>query len=144
MKKISLYSDGSSLGNPGPGGYGTILKFNGHKKSISGGEIMTTNNQMELKGVIEGLKLLKEPCEVEIISDSKYVVQAINEWLASWIRNGFKTAAKKPVKNYELWQEYIEVSKKHKIKATWVKGHAGHLENEECDQLARSFAESLK
>eukprot|EP01155_Anaeramoeba_flamelloides_P037753 Anaeramoba_flamelloidesc28375_g1_i1.p1 GENE.c28375_g1_i1~~c28375_g1_i1.p1 ORF type:complete len:130 (+),score=0.03 c28375_g1_i1:185-574(+) len=129
MKKISLYSDGSSLGNPGPGGYGTILKFNGHKKSISGGEIMTTNNQMELKGVIEGLKLLKEPCEVEIISDSKYVVQAINEWLAGWIKNGFKTAAKKPVKNYELWQEYITASKGHKINATWVKGHAGHPEN---------------
>ncbi len=144
MKQINLYSDGSSLGNPGPGGYGTILSYNGHEKKISGGEALTTNNRMELKGVIEGLKLLKEPCEVEVISDSKYVVQAINEWLAGWIRNGFKTAAKKPVKNDDLWKEYMEVSKDHKIKGTWVKGHAGHPENEECDRLAREFAENLK
>lgn len=144
MKKINLYSDGSSLGNPGPGGYGTILSYNGHEKKISGGETLTTNNRMELKGVIEGLKLLKEPCEVEVISDSKYVVQAINEWLEGWIRNGFKTAAKKPVKNDDLWKEYMEVSKDHKIKGTWVKGHAGHPENEECDRLARDFAENLK
>lgn len=144
MKQINLYSDGSSLGNPGPGGWGTILEYNGHIKEFSGGNPMTTNNQMELQGVIEGLKRLKEPCKVHIISDSKYVVQAINEWLVGWVRNGFKTAAKKPVKNIELWQEYIEVSKPHTITAEWVKGHAGHEENERCDILARTQAEKLK
>lgn len=105
---------------------------------------MTTNNQMELQGVIEGLKRLKEPCKVHIISDSKYVVQAINEWLVGWVKNGFKTAAKKPVKNVELWQEYLTVSKPHTITAQWVKGHAGHEENERCDILARTEAEKLK
>ncbi|RXJ54620.1 ribonuclease HI [Candidatus Marinarcus aquaticus] len=144
MKQINLYSDGSSLGNPGPGGWGTLLEYNGHIKEFSGGNPMTTNNQMELTGVIEGLKRLKEPCKVHIISDSKYVVQAINEWLAGWVRNGFKTAAKKPVKNVELWQEYLEVSKPHTITAQWVKGHAGHEENERCDILARTQAEKLK
>ncbi|HIP13692.1 MAG TPA: ribonuclease HI [Arcobacter sp.] len=144
MKKILLYSDGSSLGNPGPGGWGTVLKYKDTTKEISGGDPYTTNNKMELQGVIEGLKLLKEPCDVEIISDSKYVVQGINEWLVNWIRNNWKTAAKKPVKNVELWQEYVNISKDHKIKATWVKGHAGHRENERCDTLARNEAELLR
>lgn len=144
MKKVFLYSDGSSLGNPGPGGFGTILRYKDTQKEISGGDPHTTNNKMELKGVIEGLKLLKEPCEVEIFSDSKYVTQAINEWLEGWIKNGFKTAAKKPVKNYDLWEEYMKVSSRHKINATWVKGHAGHPENERCDDLARMEAEKLK
>jgi ribonuclease HI len=144
MKKILLYSDGSSLGNPGPGGWGTVLKYKDTVKEISGGNPFTTNNQMELQGAIEGLKLLKEPCEVEIISDSKYVVQGINEWLKNWIKNNWKTAAKKPVKNVELWQDYVNISKPHKIKATWVKGHAGHEENERCDTLARNEAELLR
>jgi ribonuclease HI len=144
MKKIRLYSDGSSLGNPGPGGWGTILEFNGVTKELSGGNPLTTNNQMELQGAIEGLKALKEPCEVELISDSKYVVQGINEWLANWIRNNWKTAAKKPVKNVELWQEYVEVSKPHNITAIWVKGHAGHEQNERCDIMARTEAEKFQ
>jgi len=144
MKKILLYSDGSSLGNPGPGGWGTILKYKDTTKEISGGDPYTTNNKMELQGVIEGLKLLKEPCDVEIISDSKYVVQGINEWLVNWIKNNWKTAAKKSVKNMELWQEYVKISKNHKIRATWVKGHAGHEENERCDTLARNEAELLR
>ncbi len=144
MKQINLYSDGSSLGNPGPGGWGTILKYKEHIKELSGANTLTTNNQMELTGVIEGLKQLKEPCSVHIISDSKYVVQAINEWLANWQKNGFRTANKQPVKNYELWQEYLKVSQHHKITASWTKGHAGHLENERCDLLARSEAEKLK
>jgi ribonuclease HI len=144
MKNIKLYSDGSSLGNPGPGGWGTILEYNGHQKELFGGEQHTTNNQMELIGVIEGLKALKEPCNVEIISDSKYVVQAINEWLIGWERNNWKTASKKPVKNLELWQKYLKVSQKHNITATWVKGHNGHEYNERCDTLARNYAESLK
>lgn len=140
MKKINLYSDGSSLGNPGPGGYGTILEYNGNIKELSGGEENTTNNKMELKGVIEGLKALKEPCEVNIYSDSKYVVQGINEWLSGWVRNNWKNASKKPVKNIEFWQEYIEVSKPHKVFANWVKGHNGHPQNERCDELARDEA----
>ncbi|WP_072681445.1 ribonuclease HI [Arcobacter sp. LA11] len=144
MKEINLYSDGSSLGNPGPGGWGTILEYKGKEKELSGPEENTTNNKMELRGVIEGLKALKEPCIVNITSDSTYVVKGINEWLNSWIKNNWKTSTKKPVKNVELWQEYVEVSKKHKINATWVKGHAGHTHNERCDILARTEAENLK
>ncbi len=144
MKEINLYSDGSSLGNPGPGGWGTILEYNGKERELSGPEENTTNNKMELRGVIEGLKALKEPCIVNITSDSTYVVKGINEWLNSWIKNNWRTSTKKPVKNVELWQEYVEVSKIHKINATWVKGHAGHEHNERCDILARTEAEKLK
>ncbi|QDF29692.1 ribonuclease HI [Halarcobacter anaerophilus] len=144
MKQINLYSDGSSLGNPGPGGWGTILEYKGKERELCGGREDTTNNQMELLGVIEGLKALKEPCDVTIISDSSYVVKGINEWLKSWIKNNWKTAAKKPVKNVDLWQEYVKVSKSHKINALWVKGHDGHEYNERCDILARSYAEKLK
>ena len=144
MKKIYLYSDGSSLGNPGPGGWGTVLKYKDLIKELSGSQENTTNNQMELLGVIKGLEALKEPCDVEIISDSKYVVQGINEWLSNWIKNSWKTAGKKPVKNLELWQTYVKISKIHNIKAIWVKGHAGHEQNERCDFLARNEAEILK
>lgn len=144
MKKITLYSDGSSLGNPGPGGWGTILQYNGHEKELSGGQENTTNNQMELLGVIKGLEALKEPCHVKIISDSKYVVQAINEWLKNWERNNWKTAGKKDVKNLELWKRYLQASSKHQIEAFWVKGHAGHEQNERCDILARDQAELLR
>lgn len=138
LKKITLYSDGSSLGNPGPGGYGGILDYKGKTKEYSGGESHTTNNRMELKGVIEGLKLLKEPCEVEIVSDSSYVVKAINEWLPSWIAKGFKK-----VKNVDLWQEFLDVSNTHKVHATWVRGHNGHPQNERCDILAKQEAEKF-
>lgn len=139
MKKITLFSDGSALGNPGPGGFGTILRYNDRERIISGGEPHTTNNRMELKGVIEGLKALKEACDVEVISDSSYVVKGINEWLGGWIARDFKK-----VKNPDLWNEYIEVSKGHKIKATWVRGHNGHDENEKCDLLAKEEAEKQK
>ncbi len=144
MKKVYIYSDGSSLGNPGAGGWGTVLKYKDTVKEISGGKANTTNNQMELQAAIEGLKLLKEPCEVELTSDSKYVVQGINEWLKNWIKNNWRTAAKKSVKNIELWQEYVRISQPHIIKAIWVKGHAGHEENERCDDLARNEAEKIK
>lgn len=143
MKQINLYSDGSSLGNPGSGGWGTILEYKGKEKELSGGELNTTNNRMELMGVIEGLKALKEPCEVHIISDSTYVVKAINEWLNSWILKNWRKGTKNEVKNIDLWEKYLEVSKIHKIKATWVKGHNGHIYNERCDILARTFAENL-
>lgn len=144
MKKILLYSDGSSLGNPGPGGWGSILKYKDKIKELSGGKPNTTNNIMELTGVIEALKILKEPCDVEVFSDSKYVVQGINEWLKNWEKNNWKTASKSQVKNLDLWKEYLDVSKKHKIFAIWVKGHAGHIENERCDILAKLEAEKLR
>ncbi len=144
MKKVYIYSDGSSLGNPGAGGWGTVLKYNDTVKEISGGQADTTNNQMELKGAIEGIKLLKEPCEVILTSDSKYVVQGINDWLTNWIKNNWRTAGKKPVKNLDLWQEYVKISQQHNVQAFWVKGHAGHEENERCDFLARDEAEKIK
>jgi len=139
LKQITLFSDGSALGNPGPGGYGTILLYNGKERVLSGGELHTTNNRMELLGVIEGLKVLKEPCEVEVISDSSYVVKGINEWLTNWIKRGFKK-----VKNPDLWHEYVKVSEQHSVIGTWVKGHDGHEENERCDEIARSKAEAFK
>lgn len=139
MKKITLFSDGSSLGNPGPGGYGTILRFGNKEKEISGGELNTTNNRMELLAVIEGLKALKEPCDVTIVSDSSYVVKGIIEWLEGWKKRDFKK-----VKNHDLWKEYIEVSKNHKIHALWVRGHNGHIENERCDILAKQEAQKMK
>ena len=138
-KPITLYSDGSSLGNPGPGGYGGILDYKGKQKSYSGGETHTTNNRMELTGVIEGLKMLKEPCDVHVVSDSSYVVKAINEWLTGWVKKDFAK-----VKNIDLWKAYLEAAKPHRVRASWVKGHAGHEENEICDQLARSEAEKIK
>ena len=139
MKQISLFSDGSSLGNPGNGGYCAILKFKGSEKIIKGSRANATNNQMELLAVIEGLKALKEPCEVEITSDSTYVVKGINEWLKNWQKRNFAK-----VKNPDMWKQYIEVAKKHKIKASWVRGHNGHEENEICDKLAREEAENLQ
>ena len=138
-KQITLYSDGSSLGNPGPGGYGGILEFKGIMKEYSGADAHTTNNRMELQGVIEGLKLLKEPCDVEVISDSSYVVKAINEWLEGWVKRGFKK-----VKNVDLWEAYLEAAEPHNISGTWVRGHNGHPENERCDELARDEAERIK
>ncbi len=138
-KRITLYSDGSSLGNPGPGGYGGILEYRGTRKEYSGAEPHTTNNRMELRGVIEGLKLLKEPCSVEVVSDSSYVTRAINEWLSGWVKKEFKK-----VKNPDLWKEYLEVSSPHRVKGTWVRGHNGHPENERCDTLAREAAEQMK
>jgi ribonuclease HI len=139
VKKITLFSDGSALGNPGPGGYGVILRFGDKEKEISGSEAHTTNNRMELLGAIEGLRALKEPCEVDIVSDSSYVTKGINEWLSGWIKRDFKK-----VKNIDLWKDYIEVSKIHKVNAIWVRGHDGHEENERCDQLARGEAEKMK
>ena len=139
MKKITLFSDGSALGNPGPGGYGTILRFGDKEKIISGSEVHTTNNRMELLAVIEGLRALKEPCEVDVVSDSSYVTKGINEWLKAWIKKDFKN-----VKNPDLWRDYVDVSKIHKVKGIWVRGHDGHVENERCDKLARDEAQKVK
>ena len=139
VKKITLFSDGSALGNPGPGGYGVILRYGDKERELSGSEAHTTNNRMELKGVIEGLKALKEPCEVDIVSDSSYVVKGINEWLQNWVKRDFKK-----VKNPDLWREYIDAAKGHKINAIWVRGHDGHVENERCDVLAKEAAQEAK
>lgn len=139
MKKITLFSDGSSLGNPGPGGYGTILRYGTNEKIIRGGEPHTTNNRMELRGVIEGLKALKEPCDVTIVSDSSYVIKGINEWLDGWVKRNFAK-----VKNPDLWREYLEVSASHRIRGEWVRGHNGHDENEQCDVIAKEEAEKYK
>jgi len=136
MKKITLYSDGSSLGNPGPGGYGTILVYADKERVLSGSEVHTTNNRMELMGVIAGLEALKEPCEVEVVSDSTYVVNAINKWLDGWIKKDFKK-----IKNPDLWKRYVEASKNHKVIGTWVRGHNGHEENERCDIIAKEEAQ---
>jgi ribonuclease HI len=138
-KAITLYSDGSSLGNPGPGGYGGILAYRGTRKHYSGGEPETTNNRMELRAVIEGLKLLKEPCDVHVVSDSSYVVKAINEWLERWVRKQFKK-----VKNVDLWHAYLDAAAPHHVSAEWVRGHNGHPENEACDQMARNEAERYR
>jgi len=139
LKKITLFSDGSALGNPGPGGYGAILRYGDKERIIRGGEAHTTNNRMELLGVIEGLRAIKEPCEVTVISDSSYVIKGINEWLQGWIKRNFAK-----VKNPDLWQEYIRVSEPHRIEGVWVRGHNGHSENEQCDQIAREEAEKQK
>lgn len=139
MKKISLFCDGSSLGNPGAGGYCAILRFGTVEKIVSGGMANATNNQMELLAVIEGLAALKEPCDVTMISDSSYVIKGINEWLEGWKRKNFAK-----VKNPELWQRYLEVSKNHKVHGIWVRGHDGHVENEMCDRIAKEEATKVK
>ncbi|WP_263833932.1 ribonuclease HI [Sulfurospirillum oryzae] len=139
MKKISLFCDGSSLGNPGAGGYCAILRFGAVERIVSGGMANATNNQMELLAVIEGLAALKEPCDVTLISDSSYVIKGINEWLEGWKRKDFAK-----VKNPELWQRYVEVSKNHKVHGIWVRGHDGHVENEMCDRIAKEEATKVK
>lgn len=139
MKKITLFSDGSSLGNPGFGGYCAILRYGDSEKIISGGMRNATNNQMELLAVIKGLEALKEPCDVTLVSDSSYVVRGINEWLGGWVRKDFAK-----VKNPELWRQYLKVSQGHKIKGVWVRGHDGHVENEQCDRIAKEEAQKLK
>ncbi len=135
MKKIEIYTDGSSLGNPGPGGWCAILRYKGYEKILQGGENHTTNNRMELTAVIEALKALKEPCEVDLYADSTYVLKGINEWLKNWVKKNFKN-----VKNPDLWREYLNVSRNHKINVNWVKGHSGHKENEICDKIAKEEA----
>ena len=137
MKKIEAYTDGACSGNPGPGGWGAILRFNGKTKEMSGGEADTTNNRMELMAAIAALNGLREACEVDLYTDSNYVRDGISSWIEGWKRNGWKTAAKQPVKNAELWQQLDEARRRHKVTWHWVKGHAGHPDNERADELAR-------
>ncbi len=138
MKIVDVYTDGACSGNPGQGGYGIVMMYNGARKEVNKGFVMTTNNRMELLAVIDALSLLKEPCKVRLYSDSKYVVSAIKEgWLIGWIAKNWKNSKKEPVKNIDLWKELIPLIEKHEVEFIWVKGHADNVENERCDELAR-------
>jgi ribonuclease HI len=143
-KTIEIFTDGACSGNPGPGGWGAILRFQGRDKELSGGHPETTNNQMELQAAIEALKALKEPCSIVLYTDSQYLRQGITLWIHNWKRNGWKTSDKKPVKNQVLWEELDGLVKIHAINWHWLKGHAGHPENERCDELARNEIDRLR
>ena len=140
MKKVQLITDGACLGNPGPGGWACILRYNGHKKELWGSEPHTTNNRMELRAAIEGLRALKEDCEVEVVTDSEYVKNGITTWIHNWKRKGWMTAAKKPVVNKDLWQDLDYEVNRHKTTWSWTKGHASHADNNRCDELATQAA----
>lgn len=143
LTKVEIFTDGACSGNPGPGGYGTILRAGGVEKELSGGDPNTTNNRMELMAVIEGLKALKRPCDITIYTDSQYVSNGITKgWAESWRKNGWRKADKKPAQNPDLWETLLDELSKHTYKIVWLKGHAGHPENERCDKLA--VAESQK
>ena len=140
---ITIHTDGACLGNPGPGGWGVLLSWRGHEKELSGAEADTTNNRMELMAAIMALEAVSRPAKVKLVTDSRYVIQGINDWLPGWIAKGWKTASKAPVKNQDLWQRLDEATKRHEIEWEWVKGHAGHAENERVDDLARMAAEEI-
>ena len=137
---VYLYTDGACKGNPGPGGWGVLMRYGRHEKELFGGEAQTTNNRMELSAVIEGLAALTRPCRVVICTDSQYVKNGMEKWIHGWKRNGWKTAAKQPVKNAELWQRLDELAAQHQIEWQWVRGHTGHTENERADELANRGA----
>ena len=140
---VEIATDGACKGNPGPGGWGALLRFGGHEKELSGGETLTTNNRMELTAAIEGLKALKRPCRVTLSTDSRYVMDGLTKWIHGWQKNGWRTADKKPVKNAELWQALLAAAKPHRIEWKWVKGHAGHPDNERADKLASDAAVAI-
>ena len=140
MKQVEIFTDGACKGNPGPGGWGAILRMGAAERELSGGAAQTTNNRMELSAAIEGLNALKEPCTVQLMTDSKYVIDGITKWIFGWQKNGWKNAAKKPVANADLWQDLIAAVRPHTVKWVWVKGHAGHAENERADKLASDAA----
>lgn len=145
MKSVEIFTDGACQGNPGPGGWGAILRYQGVEREISGGEAETTNNRMELSAAIQALKLLKEPCEVSLFSDSQYVCNAITKgWAKKWRQNGWMRNSREPALNPDLWEELLNLLEKHKVSVIWVKGHAGHPENERCDRLAVAAAELAK
>lgn len=141
---VELYSDGACQGNPGPGGWGVLLRFRGNEKELSGGEPATTNNRMELTAVIRGFEALTRPCRVVVTTDSQYVRNGITEWIQRWRRNGWRTADRKPVKNSDLWQRLDELVSAHEVEWHWVKGHAGHPENERADRLATAAIARLR
>ena len=144
MKFVEIFTDGACSGNPGPGGWGAILRYNGREKELSGGERDTTNNRMELTAVIEALNCLKEPCKVTLTTDSKYVSDGIGKgWAEQWQKNGWRKADKKPALNPDLWEKLLSLLKIHDVTINWVKGHAGHRENERCDELAVAYYKQL-
>ncbi len=143
MKKIEIFTDGACKGNPGPGGWGALLRYDGKEKEIYGGALETTNNKMELQAAIEGLKALNEKCAVTLTTDSTYVKNGINQWIAGWKKNGWKTSARKEVKNKELWIALDEQVGRHIVEWRWVKGHSGHRENEIADELANKGIDAL-
>ena len=145
MKNVEIFTDGACSGNPGPGGWGAILRYNGREKELSGGEVNTTNNRMELTAVISALQSLKEPCKVTLTTDSKYVSDGINQgWAKSWQKNGWRKGDKKPALNPDLWQKLLKLLEIHEVNIVWVKGHAGHPENERCDALAVAYYKQLQ
>lgn len=143
MKTVEIFSDGACRGNPGPGGWGVLLRYGKNERSLCGAEQDTTNNRMELTAALEGLKSLKEPCSVILTTDSQYLRKGITEWIISWKAKGWKTSARQPVKNQDLWQAIDEVAQQHNIEWRWVKGHTGHRENEIADQLANQAIDEL-
>ncbi len=142
--KVELFTDGACKGNPGPGGWGALLRYGDMEKELFGGEASTTNNRMELMAAIEGLKALKRPCQVILTTDSQYVMKGINEWLAGWKKKGWRNAAKQPIKNQDLWQQLDAECQRHQIEWRWVRGHTGHAENERADQLANKGVAGVK
>jgi len=142
--EVELFCDGACSGNPGPGGYGTILRYKGVEKELSGGAAETTNNRMELTAALEGLLLLKRPCRVKIVTDSQYLVKGMTEWISGWQRNNWKNSKKEPVINRDLWEKLLSAVEKHQVKWCWVRGHAGHAENERCDRLAREAIKTTR
>ncbi len=145
MKSVEMFTDGACSGNPGPGGWGAILRYNGKEGEFCGGEKLTTNNRMELTAVIKGLSALKEPCKVRLVTDSKYVADGITKgWAESWRKNNWRKADKKPALNPDLWEQLLDLLKIHDVTIEWVKGHAGHPENERCDSLAVAFYKKLQ
>ncbi|MHA6316711.1 ribonuclease HI [Altererythrobacter sp. CAU 1778] len=143
MKRVEIFTDGACKGNPGPGGWGALLRLGKHEKELAGAEADTTNNRMEMRAVIEALNALIEPCEVSIYSDSKYVIDGITKWVDGWKRRGWTTASKKPVRNADLWHDLIEAANPHRIEWNWVRGHNGHEENERVDRLASDAADAI-
>ncbi len=143
MKRVEMFSDGACRGNPGPGGWGVLLRWNGHEKRLCGGEPLTTNNRMELMAAIRGLEALKRPCSVLLVTDSEYVRKGMTEWLPNWKRRGWKTASRKPVKNADLWQELDAQVQRHRVEWRWVKGHSGHDGNEQADALANQGIDQM-
>ena len=140
LPHVEIATDGACKGNPGPGGWGAIIRMGTNEKELSGGEILTTNNRMEMTAAISGLNALTKPCRVTLSTDSRYVMDGLTKWIKGWQRNGWKTADKKPVKNADLWQALLDAAKPHRIDWVWVKGHAGHPENERADRLASDAA----
>ncbi len=144
-KFVEIFTDGACSGNPGPGGWGVVLRYGNHEKELSGGEENTTNNRMELTAAIEGLSALKQPCRVLLVTDSKYLADGIEKgWAKNWQKNGWRKADKKPALNVDLWEKLLSLFEKHNVEILWVKGHAGHPENERCDALAVSYYKKLQ